>query len=105
MQRIENMDSNVTDEVLQKLKIQIGLDQQNVSEVENQNSEFSSIIESINMDLKVKIIEFFEFYTRHLPKYCTENLSIIATALILDMLCNSSPYLCVHPVNIVILGE
>ena len=55
LQRIENS-SNVSDEILQKLKIQIDLDQKNVSELENQNSEFSAIMESINLDLKVKNI-------------------------------------------------
>ena len=53
MQRIEN-GSNVSNEILQKLKIQIDLDQKNVSELENQNSDFSAIMESINLDLKVE---------------------------------------------------
>lgn len=53
LERIESTNSNVSDEVLQKLKIQIDLDQKNVSQLENQNSEFASIMESINLDLKV----------------------------------------------------
>ena len=53
VQRIQEMNSNVSDEILQKLKIQIDLDQKNVSELENQNSEFEAIMESINLDLKV----------------------------------------------------
>ena len=48
------MNPNISDEILQKLKIQIDLDQKNVSELENQNSEFSAIMESINLDLKVR---------------------------------------------------
>ena len=55
LQQIENMDPNVSDEILQKLKIQIDLDQKNVSELENQSSEFAAILESINLDLKVRI--------------------------------------------------
>ena len=54
LQQIENMDPNVSDEILQKLKIQIDLDQKNVSELENQSSEFAAILESINLDLKVR---------------------------------------------------
>ena len=54
LQQIENMNPNISDEILQKLKIQIDLDQKNVSELENQNSEFSAIMESINLDLKVR---------------------------------------------------
>ena len=53
VQRIQELNSNVSDEILQKLKIQIDLDQKNVSELENQNSEFEAIMESINLDLKV----------------------------------------------------
>ena len=59
MQRIEKMNSIVSDDMLQRLKIQIDLDQKNVSELENQNSEFASIIESINLDLKVRHIVHF----------------------------------------------
>ena len=55
LQQIENMNPNVSDEILQKLKIQIDLDQKNVSELENQSSEFAEILESINLDLKVRI--------------------------------------------------
>jgi len=55
LQQIENMNPNVSDEILQKLKIQIDLDQKNVSELENQSSEFAAILESINLDLKVRI--------------------------------------------------
>lgn len=59
MQRIEKMNSIVSDDMLQRLKIQIDLDQKNVSELENQNSEFASIVESINLDLKVRNIVHF----------------------------------------------
>ena len=52
---MENMNPNVSDEILQKLKIQNDLDQKNVSELENQSSEFAAILESINLDLKVRI--------------------------------------------------
>ena len=54
LQQMENMNPNVSDEILQKLKIQIDLDQKNVSELENQSSEFAAILESINLDLKVR---------------------------------------------------
>ena len=59
MQRIEKMNSIVSDDMLQRLKIQIDLDQKNVSELENKNSEFASIVESINLDLKVRNIVHF----------------------------------------------
>ena len=49
------MNPNVSDKILQMLKIQIDLDQKNVSEIENQSSEFAAILESINLDLKVRI--------------------------------------------------
>ena len=55
LQQIEIVNPNVSDEILQKLKIQIDLDQKNVSELENQSSEFAAILESINLDLKVRI--------------------------------------------------
>ena len=51
---MENMNPNVSDEILQKLKIQIDLDQKNISELENQNSEFAAIMQSINLDLQVR---------------------------------------------------
>ena len=53
------MNSIVSDDMLQRLKIQIDLDQKNVSELENKNSEFASIVESINLDLKVRNIVHF----------------------------------------------
>merc|ERR1719204_1869486 len=53
LQQIETVNPNVSDEILQKLKIQIDLDQKNVSELENQSSEFAAILESINLDLKL----------------------------------------------------
>ena len=66
--QIGTMNPNVSDEILQKLKIQIDLDQKNVSELENQSSEFAAILESINLDLKVRIFLFISIKNRILGK-------------------------------------
>ena len=68
LQQMENMNPNVSDEILQKLKIQIDLDQKNVSELENQSSEFAAILESINLDLKVRFFLFISIKIRILGK-------------------------------------
>jgi len=44
------LNPNISDEILQKLKIRFDLDQKNVSELENQSSEFAAILESINFE-------------------------------------------------------
>ena len=68
LQQIETVNPNVSDEILQNLKIQIDLDQKNVSELENQSSEFAAILESINLDLKVRFFLFIGIKIRILGK-------------------------------------